>query len=432
MNINVSNHPINKSITVPTSKSHTNRLLILASIYPETVIIKKFSHSTDVLILIDCLKKIGLEIEIDNINETLTIKNSFPNSENNLNNLNDLPIELNAGDGGTTNRFLLALLSRGSCRYKLHANNLMLSRPILELCNILRKFSVDISDTYPLELKGPAIFEQNKSGTEVKVEVEVDCSLSTQFLSALMLAFADKKINFVAKNALSSVPYIDLTTNTVKNFYHNLKVKKNNVFEVPADFSSIAYPAALALICGDAVTIKNCHSIDFIQADAQLFNIISENFSKNINDLYKIDSSGLRINKCIQKFSAIEVDCLPFPDLVPALAFICSYSIGESKLKNIKNLKFKESNRITEICRVLTIFNIKHKYDDYKDELSICGLEREGQDNKKKITPLDFHSPTDHRIAMMTYLFLRKNSGGNIYNWECVNKSFPNFFNEMF
>ncbi|MBF0363285.1 MAG: hypothetical protein HQK49_19845 [Oligoflexia bacterium] len=433
--VNVPVYPINKTIRVPSSKSHSNRLLILSAIHPSTIVIENYSHSSDVLSLINCLQKIGLNIEITPT--TIRVSDQFPQveekqSNKNATNATNAIIELDAGDGGTTNRFLLPLLARGCLRYKIKASNQMLKRPMSELFNILKTFAVDLSSPslsssssiYPIEIQGPIKLNSN-------LKIEVDCSQSTQFLSALMLGLADLPIEFKAKNLSTSIPYLNLTKKLIDNFFHSCAQGNNhyNHFVVPADFSSIAYPAALALICGESVTIENCTSTDFfdsLQADAELFNIIDK-MSGAKQKHYTFDSSGmLKIFKQRNELIGQEIDCSSFPDLVPTLAFICSYSKGESKLKNIGNLKFKESNRIVEIGRVLNLFNIKHIYNELKDELII-----DGHGVQPKRPSLDFISPADHRIAMMSYLFMRKNSGGRIYNCNCVNKSFPDFFTQM-
>ena len=139
----------------------------------------------------------------------------------------------------------------------------------------------------------------------------------------------------------------------------------------------------------------------------------------------KIDNSGL-IVKQSKTLTPIDIDCSPCPDLVPALAFVCSYISGTSYLRNLSVLRFKESDRVEEIIKVLTKFNVEFELDLKSDTLII-----NGSNNAEKIEFTQYSPPKDHRIIMITYLFMRRNSGGKLFNFQHVEKSFPDFFITM-
>ncbi|TNF00199.1 MAG: hypothetical protein EP326_06820, partial [Deltaproteobacteria bacterium] len=103
----------NISINVPTSKSHANRMLVLASISKNPVTIHNLPKSTDVQTMLRCLQDIGLKLKISE--ESVDVLNSFPECEKG----EDI-VSLLTGDGGTTNRFLMPLLARGKKKYQMN------------------------------------------------------------------------------------------------------------------------------------------------------------------------------------------------------------------------------------------------------------------------------------------------------------------------
>lgn len=392
---NVEVKPFRKKITVPYSKSFLNRCLILASLNPNPVIIHGNSSATDVLNLIECLKKIGIEIYSED--EKIIVKNSFP--------LCEIPrkdmIDIATNDGGTTTRFLLPLLSLGKNRYRIKMSPRMSERPLDELVNALIKLKVKVNkfDNY-VEVQGPA---------ELCSELIIDCSKTSQEASGLLMVFSSNiKINFL--NISNSKSYFELTQTLVKS-------KSSSDFYPVVDFSSIGYPAALAAVMGE-VLITNCDKIDYAQSDSRIFEIFDK-----LGVCYSISNDGLKISKAIS-YEGFICDCSDCLDLVPSLCFLAAYGESQSTLRNLKNLKYKESDRLHEIQKILTEFRVIHYYDELKDELLIQG-------RAPKVIKKDLVLPKDHRIVMMGYLFLRKNCGGNLSMEDSVNKSFPDFFEMM-
>ncbi|RPJ78757.1 MAG: hypothetical protein EHM20_03130, partial [Alphaproteobacteria bacterium] len=222
-----------KEILLPTSKSHSNRALVIGAIRGNGFEVRNLSESTDVTTLLNCLKKVGLRITQSN--DSVVFNNSFPLCESET---SGNIIDLKTGDGGTTNRFLLALLSQGNKTYRFFPSEKMSERPMDDLLNPLKKLNVEIHqniDTAWLSLKGPAFIDENS-------RLEVDCKNSTQFASALMLAFSNTPLSFDLKNVYASETYVKMTEYVLE------ETKNKNTYTVPVDFSSLSYPLALALI----------------------------------------------------------------------------------------------------------------------------------------------------------------------------------------
>ena len=349
--------------------------------------------------MLHCLKKVGLKITVRG--SCTTIHNSFPQCEK-----KGKDLVLQTGDGGTTNRFLIGLLARGKNHYCLVPSGKMKERPMVNLINILKSLGVDCflnqkQNWY--EVQGPA---------QIKKTLEVDCSLSTQFASALALMFADSNLSIELKNFYTSKNYYKMTEFLVSEF----KKGRNNWYP-EIDFSSLSYPLALGLLDGQ-VQVSNIQGVDSLQSDSIFLNIIEKMGGQ-------IEWSKDKIKLCSPfSLKPLKLDVRNCLDLIPSLVFVCSYAQGVSQLQYLSSLKYKESNRLLEIQKILKYFYVDHNYDEKRDILIIRG----------PAPPVGFKTvipPEDHRIVMLTYLFMRYNGGGLLYNSHCVKKSFPSFFEKM-
>lgn len=384
------------TLEVPSSKSAANRILILACTVDEPVTVSNIPLSHDVENLISCLIKVGLNIERNG--NSLVVTNSFPLCEKNQSS----PLVLETGDGGTTTRFLIPFLALGSQKYIVEPEGRMRERPISDLAESLSDLGVTVSlgDKSWMSIQGPF--------KKVPNSLEIDAEKTTQHATALSLALRESQI--VPKNMKYSTSYWKMTQNLIERFN-----KGERQFIVPVDFSSMSYPLALGATLG-SVNITNCLEIDQYQSDSILVDIL-----KDMNHEVNLTSDGLKVSRGNSPKS-IDFDCSNCPDLVPTLAFLCSKVDGESKLRNIDVLKYKESDRLKEIIQLLDTYGVENSYDKENDILSILGNENINLE-EKKLTP-----PIDHRIVMVSYLFLRANGGGSLINSDCVSKSFGNFF----
>ena len=246
-----------------------------------------------------------------------------------------------------------------------------------------------------------------------KKSVEIDSSRSTQFATAVTLAFADTDLDIKPVKLENSKQYFELTNHLVKSFQD----QKLDYF-VPVDYSSLSYPLAAGAVFG-RVHISNCFKIDEFQPDSILIELL-----KKMGAHIKIDNRGLFVDNS-KSLSGLDIDCSGFPDLTPTLAFVCAYASGESRLKNLGVLRHKESDRVEEIKKVLKAFSVKFSYDNENELMTIYGNTSSSCEYK------EFYPPADHRIVMISYLFMRANNGGTLHNAHHVNKSFPGFFELM-
>ena len=379
------NPRISGAIFIPGSKSYANRALIRASIKKNQCIIKNIPRARDTLNLIRCLKQIGLDIKEGDDN--IVIFNSFPECEI----PSSLPVKLKTGDGGTTNRFLIPLLALGKNEYQLYPEGRMLERPMGEFEKYFDSFERK-EDHFKIQ------------GPMPRKSVQIDCSFTTQVASAFALAGHD--VQTFNSTTVTPSSYLLMTEGVMQNFKHE--------YYVMADWSSAAFPLVFAALTGE-VQIRSFQEIDSNQADGLIMRVLEQ-----VGVQYQFSPQGLIVKKKLQ--CPFQLDCRYSLDLFPALVFLASYLDGESTLTGLDNLKYKESDRLSECIWLLDIFDVPHKLEQGK--LTIRGKR---PDNKSR----SIRTAEDHRLVMAAYLFLRLNGGGTLAHSVQVAKSFPEFFDVM-
>jgi len=367
-------------------------MLILAAIYPGTYSLNNIPESTDVQFLIKALSEIGIQLERQGRN--LIIKNHFPACESEFKNK---ILSLEVGEGGTTARFLASLLLLGKKEYQMRLGKRLKDRPWGEFLQLAQ------------ELKGKAVLKDDlltiQGPIQVKKKLEVDCSRTTQFASGFQMALSSLDTEVIPKGLESSQSYWLMTEELLKS------MKEKCSFDVPLDWSSASYALAFGAL-NHPIEFPGLY-YDKFQADAKLYHLLEE------LSVLEIMDHGLRVRP-IKKSVSVHLDVSDCLDLVPTLGYLLSHLDGRHELKGIENLKHKESDRLTEIVKLLSVFDRKTKVDD--DSLVIWG------DSKKKIGPVRLELPDDHRMVMAGALFLRHHQGGEIGPVEAVAKSYPEFF----
>lgn len=375
------------SVNVPASKSYANRALILAAIKKSPVTIHHLPRATDVIHLINALKEVGLIIEGK---DSLTVRNNFPQCESG-------DKEISVGEGGTTARFLAALLLLGKNRYTLKLGKRLKERPWQEFLDTVKLLGAKA------ELNDDALMIQGPIA--IPATLKVDCSRTTQFATAFELILNDCEI--IPVNLNSSESYWEMNAPLKDHF------QKSDSYTVPLDWSSAAFPIAFAAL-NQKMSLPDLKE-DPLQADSKIITVLRaigyiSTSPDSINCYPLLKSALVKLNM---------KDCL---DLFPAMAFLVSHIEGHHELSGLDNLAYKESDRLKEVCRILTQF--ERTYELKGSTLLIHG-------SKKVTGEKNLSLPDDHRIVMMAALFLRHHSGGTLDSIESVNKSYPGFFELM-
>lgn len=377
---------LQSSVQVPASKSYANRALILCALNKKKTLLSNLPTATDVTNLLRCLRKIGLNIESQGT--SVRILNSFPECESR-------DIELEVGEGGTTARFLAGLLLLGHKTYVLKLGTRLKERPWNEFISQAKSLgaSVSLVDN-KLTIKGPITFPS---------VLEVDCSKTTQFATAFQL-IAPATTQIKPINLNSSLSYWKMNEKINNDL-------KSDSYSIPADWSSASYPLAFAAL-NHTITFPGLHFDEF-QADAKFLEIL-----KKYNSVSE-SHDGLKVSPSLMEGN-LDFDVSDALDLVPTLAYFLSHIKGRHVLKGIENLVHKESDRLSEVMKLMKIFE-RHS------EVSENALIIEGH-HKIIDSQQHLNLPDDHRMVMVGSLFLLHHHGGTVTPAQAVDKSYPGFF----
>lgn len=406
----------NKIIKIPSSKSYTNRALIIASLADGKTVLHNPLYSDDTKYMIESLEKIGVKIE--KYNDKLIVFGTGGNF-NIINNT-----ELFCGIAGTTSRFLTGLLPLMKNNVIINGEGKILERPIGELVDGLKQIGVNVEylkNDGVLPLKGnKGILNNNKIYMSGKV--------SSQYFSALMMVAPLLKngLEIIVNDEQVSKSYIDMTIDIMKVFgvdvvndnYKKYVIKTSKYkpieYNIEGDWSSASYFCCLGALHNGKIEISNLNN-DSVQGDRNFAKLI-EMVGANVE--YK--NNSIVITKGTLK--PINIDMELMPDAAMSLAVLLSFADGKSQITGLSTLKYKETNRLKALHDEFAKLLIKTEIGD--DYIIIYG------GNKHKIID-KIETYNDHRIAMSFAIAGTKLGNLEILNPNVVNKSFPEFWNYL-
>lgn len=392
----VTSNKIPDKVRCPTSKSYANRALIIAALRQESITLYDVPGAQDVEDLLQMFAQIGLQVTRDK--GRIIVENSFPACELKK----EMPVELSGSEGGTTIRFLLPLLALGQNNYIVPLKGKLASRPMTAFLDNLNVWGATVSMT------GDRVFIK---GAMTPKDIEIDCSQTTQFASALMLLNSRYNFKIITKNLNTSLQYLEMTKFVLS------KLTTNKSMAIPYDASSLGYLLSYAVLKQN-LHIDNVQSIDLCQADTKIFDILNM-----IGATYSFSEDGLRIFKmsCLSDLKGFEIDGSTCIDLVPTLVYLASFLKKDCHIYKIQNLQYKESNRLEGVKFLLEQFQLRYNYDQVSDHLTLFGEE-------SPISPFKLATEIDHRMVMVAVLFLKTLGGGEVAHTRCITKSFPSFY----
>lgn len=405
---------IDGTIAVPASKSLTNRSLLLAMIAEgETTIVDPLDCD-DSRFMLECVRRLGFEVE-GSVRSSVTIG---PRTK-----MYAEAVELFVGNAGTAMRFLTGFLPFVPGRFIVRGEQRMHERPIGDLVEALGAIGAEIeyleNEGYPpISIRGRMM----RGG----LTVPVDGSLSSQFISALMMGSAaiPGGMTLEVRN-LVSLPYIHLTAGILREFGAEVTIEDGRISVVPAgglsaseyrvegDYSSASYWFGLAAATGGRIEVRNV-SRPSTQGDRRFLEILTEmgNEVEAGDDSVIVNGRGL---------TGGVLDMNDIPDTVPTLAAIAPLASDPIEIVNVANLRVKESDRIAVLA----------------SELRKLGATVEEREDGLKIEPgwssepavIDPHG--DHRIAMAFAIAGVARGGVSIEDERVVAKSYPRFWRDL-
>ena len=391
------NKTIYGSIDLESSKSISNRLLIIKELCKTKFEIQNLSNAKDTKILNEILN--GYETKKD----------------------------INCEDAGTALRFLIAFLATNEGDWVVSGSKRMQERPIKPLIDCLIKLGASINY---LEKEGfpPIEIKSKKLSSGI---LRLPGNISSQFISALLMVAPtiENGLTLKINSKILSKPYIDLTLDLMREFgieysWENnlIKVKQQNYsaknIKVENDWSAASFwYSFLALSKSGEIKIPNLYA-NSVQGDSVLSNIYSK---LGVKTEFNEDSIVLFKTKNIAK--EIELDLSNHPDLaLPIIVTCCGLGI-KAHLMGLESLKIKESNRLECIKKELRKFNISCEIDSSSIKI---------KENQKIIQPKSvIESHNDHRIVMSIASLCMKVDSIKFEYKNVVNKSYPKFWEDF-
>ncbi len=401
-------------INAPTSKSSMQRACAAALLVEGETTLKNPGKSNDDLAALSIIGDLGAKIS-ENEDGNIYIEGNFFDK-------NHSP-QIDCGESGLSIRMFTPIAALSDEEITINGSGSLLNRPLDFFDEILPKLGVEIKSNggkVPLIVKGPL----------KPKDIEIDGSLSSQFLTGLLMAYAASGANDVTikVNNLKSKPYIDLTLKVMKDFGMHVENKnyqefyfkrqqmwsRNSEFTVEGDWSGGAFLLVAGAISGEIVV----RGLDVFskQADIAILQALMD-CGSNIS----IDEEQISISTplALKPFHFNATDC---PDLFPPLVDLAAYCNGTTVITGVSRLAHKESNR------GLTL----------QDEFAKMGIEIILQDDLMLVKGgtgvkgAAVHSRHDHRIAMACAVAgLKANGDTVIEEAEAVNKSYPDFYEHL-
>ncbi len=407
--------PIQARVTLPGSKSITNRALLLAALSTGKSTIRGALFSDDTRYMSAALRQIGVPVRADEAESTYEVVGSAGR-------VPACQADLFIGNAGTAARFLTAYLSLGRGEFRLDGIARMRQRPIGDLLDCLTRlgarFEFEVNPgCLPIRLLASGL----DGGT-----VQIRADASSQFVSALLM-IAPLTLNGVELQLLGEVvsrPYIELTCRMMEQWGASAAPVSDSLYRVAGgqhyaaqsysvepDASSASYFFAAGAITGGSIRIDGL-SAESLQGDVGFVNVLEKMgcSAERGSDYIQLKSDG--------KLQGVDVDMNGISDTVMTLAAIAPFASTPTRIRNVAHIRHKETDRLlalaTELKRVGVLV------ENHADGMTIhpCA----------EILPAEIETYDDHRIAMSFAVMGLRAKGIGIKDPGCVAKTFPDFF----
>ena len=413
---------ISGTIQAPASKSSMQRACAAALLHHGESIIHHPGHSNDDRAAVELIQQMGATVSVEGDKLVVTSTGVRPKGN-----------EVNCGESGLGIRMFAPVISLSDQEITINGEGSLLKRPMDFFDEVLPQLDVEISSNngrLPLKVKGPL----------QPTDIEIDGSLSSQFLTGLLMAYSAAGARGVSirVNDLKSRPYIDLTLDVMEKFGFDVPENKNyesfyfqrsttttehnvaastslRTYVVEGDWSGGAFLLVAGAITGKIV-IEGL-DVASTQADKSILTALQQTGA-----ILSIQSNRIEIGPPLRPLKPFHFDATECPDLFPPLVALASYCEGKSTIKGTERLTHKESSRGITL----------------QEEFAKMGIEIELQDNLMIIEGgtgvkgSHVHSRHDHRIAMACATAAIKAEGETVIKEaQAINKSYPDFYADI-
>lgn len=413
------------TVTVPGSKSITNRALLLAALSDCDCTLTNVLFSSDSRALLTALSDLGFKLTVNEEMHTVTVSGcnkAIPKKE----------AEVYAASAGTAARFLTALFAFSDGTYTLTASEQMKKRPMAPLFDALRAQGVTVT---ALEEEGhlPVRITGGQTTVRTAPQFHINIDKSSQFLSALMMTgpMLPEGITVIADGARTALSYVFMTERMMKDFgiapvpfetegsirsyqingkssYH----KEHYIIE--PDLSGACYFYAAAALLGTSVIVRDVHP-DSMQGDFRFLSVLEQ-----LGCLVEDTPDGIRVTGPKDRhYPGLDLSMSDFSDQTMTMAVLALFADSPTHIRGIGHIRGQECDRMAA-----TIAEITKLGGDAREDEDGTGL---------IITPVPLHGATlstydDHRMAMAFALTGLRVEGVSIENPSCCKKTFENYF----
>lgn len=419
MKVTIQQSQLKGAIQAPVSKSSMQRACAAALLRKGETTIVNPGHSNDDKAALGIIKALGAEVETGR-EEVKVRSEGFPFT------IQHSPLTINCDESGLSIRMFTPIAALSDKEITINGSGSLLTRPMDFFDEILPALGVKIKSNegkLPLIIHGPL----------KPANTEVDGSLSSQFLTGLLMAYSATGASDVSikVKGLKSKPYIDLTLDVMQKFGLNVPENKNyeefvfsgnpvphspsssHYYTVEGDWSGGAFLLVAGAIAGP-ITVRGL-DLTSTQADKAIVEALIA-----ANAGIALEAKGIKLHPA--KMNAFNFDATDCPDLFPPLVALASYCKGQTKIKGASRLTHKESNRALTLQEEFGKMGVKIELDG--DIMIIHGG---GEVNGATV-----HSRHDHRIAMACAVAALKANGTTVIEEAgAIKKSYPDFYKDL-
>jgi 3-phosphoshikimate 1-carboxyvinyltransferase len=406
---------VNLDVAVQGSKSLTNRAMIAAALAPGTTKLLNASLSDDSKFLSTAMNQIGIPVDIRDRDNIILVHGGKPRKPDG---------EFFMGNAGTAMRFFTSFVCLGTGEYEIDGEARMRERPIGGLVEALRSLGAEIryemSDGCPpLAIKASGL----KGGKTV-----VSGDTSSQFVSSLLLSApgAQGAVEIEVEGEVASKPYIEITLDVMRDLgvsvereaYRRFRIPagskyQSKVFKIEADGASANYFLAMAAATGGKARVRGVGSRSH-QGELKFAAILEQ-----MGCTVKMFPEAIEVTGGSLK--GVDVDMNDCPDSVQTLACVALFAKGSTRVRNVKNLRVKETDRIAAIANECG--KLGASVDEMDDGFALTP--------PKQVGAAEIETYKDHRVAMSFAVAAVAAPGIVIKDPEVVSKSFPGFWEQL-
>jgi 3-phosphoshikimate 1-carboxyvinyltransferase len=420
--------PFVADFTPPGSKSLTNRALILAALSKGVCNLSNCLFADDTLVMIEALQRLGFGLDVDRAGSSIAVhgqSGAIPSSS----------ADLFCGNSGTSIRFLAALCTLGkSARYTLDGIPRMRQRPIGQLVDLLRNYGARINYLGEAGFPPIEVLADSLAGGINRFA----SAQSSQFLSALLQVCpcARHECKIDLEPPVTSWPYVAMTMQLMDRFGATPELLRDPMgnpvqivverggyratdYTVEPDASNASYfLAAAALHKGSKLTLHGLGKSS-LQGDVGFADVLHRMGAPLIFGRDFITMMGA------DRLEPIDVDLSDMPDTAQTLAVVALFAGGPSTIRGLHTLRLKETDRIAALATEL------RKLGGDVDVEGDDAITISPPEDPRGLRPASIATYDDHRMAMSFALAATRIAGVAIEDPQCVNKTYPHYFDDL-